>query len=310
MVVYGAVSARLSCGDFAFTWGPKAIRWVRAGGIDAGVLHTWPHLTVDYPPLHTLLLAFSNTMSQQFSWWAGVLLTPLFFGFLVLLIRAWSDDLGALTVASLLTWLIVFAKPAGAAEPELLLFEAMAIGGLSLARDARAQTFFATLGCAGAVFTKLEGTTFTVATVIAILLVLRNVRRAIAVAIPAAVLFLAWMAFVFWNDLLFMYGGARLPIYWSSLPVVLKTLLRVARFDLLWFPWIAPVVLIAFGNVRRALVPISIALLTLGAAVYFYVHYEDPTWWIESSSPRVLMTPLLALSIGAVAAWRERTDLS
>ena len=58
------------------------------------------------------------------------------------------------------------------------------------------------------------------------------------------------------------------------------------------------------GNVRRALVPVAIAVLTTGATVYFYVHYPDPVWWIESSSPRVILTPLLALLIGAMAANR------
>jgi hypothetical protein len=47
---------------------------------------------------------------------------------------------------------------------------------------------------------------------------------------------------------------------------------------------------------------VAIAVLTSCATIYFYIHYPDPVWWIESSSPRVILTPLLALLIGAVAA--------
>lgn len=304
--IYGTVTARQSCGDLAFTWGPKAIRWFRAGGIDVNVLKTWPQLTVDYPPLQTLLLAFSNTISQQFSWWAAVLAAPLFLMATLAVIRGMTgDDLGTLLVASTLAWTTAVAAAAGCAEPVLLLFEAIAICALTFVDHPRTQTLLVALGAAGAVFTKLEGTSFAVAVLLTILVVQRDARRFAIVAAAAATMFGSWMAFVFWNDLLYMYGGARMPIYWSTLPVVLTTLLKVAAFKTLWLPWIAPIVLIVLGDAKRALIPLSIAVLTLGATVYFYVHYPDPVWWIESSSPRVLMTPLLALMIGAIAAWRR-----
>lgn len=306
LTFYGTLTARQSCGDLAFTWGPKAVRWFRAGGIDPGVLRTWPQLTVDYPPLHTLLLAFANTVASHFPWWAVVLASPLFLVATLAVIRSFSgDDLGTLLAGATLAWTFALACPAGCAEPPLLLFEALAIAALTFLDDPRAQTFLASLGVACAVFTKLEGTTFAIAVVITVLVVQRNWMRAAIIAAPAAALFAAWMGFVFWNDLLYMYGGARLPIHWSALPVALETLTKVARFELLWLPWILPTVLIAFGNVRRALVPLSICLLTLGATVYFYIHYPDPVWWIESSAPRVLLTPLLALLIAAVASWRK-----
>ncbi|HET8798570.1 MAG TPA: hypothetical protein VFO89_12830 [Thermoanaerobaculia bacterium] len=303
VTIYATTTARQSCGDFQFTWGPKAIHFFRAGGIDPAVLKTYPQLTVDYPPLQTLLLALSNTFSHQLSWWAGVLASPLLLIALLAVIRGWSrDDYGTLLVAAALTWTYALAYPAGCAEPPLLLFETITIAGLALLDDPRAQTFAATLGMAGAVFTKLEGTTFAIAALLAILIVQRNAKRAAIAALPAAILIGGWMAFVFANDLLWMYRGAALPIYPETLPVVLKTLAKVARFESWWLPWIVPVVVIALGNVRRAAVPLAIAVLTSCATIYFYIHYPDPVWWIESSSPRVILTPLLALLIGAVAA--------
>lgn len=306
LTVYGTITARESCGDLQFTWGPKAIHWFRAGGLDPAVLHRWPQLTVDYPPLQTLLLSFSNLFSHQFGWWAAVLGGPFFLLATLAVVRGWTgDDRGTLLVAAALTYTFALAYPAGCAEPPLLLFEAIAIAALTFLDDTRTPTFLVGLALAGAVFTKLEGTTFAIAVFLTILIVKRQPKRALVVVAPAALLFGAWMTFVFTNDLLYMYGGAKMPIYWSTLPVVLKTLGKVAKFELWWLPWLIPIVLIAVGNVRRALVPLSIALLTSGATVYFYIHYPDPVWWIESSSPRVILTPLLALLLAAVAANRD-----
>jgi hypothetical protein len=207
-----------------------------------------------------------------------------------------------------MSWCFAIAYPAGCAEPLLLLFEGLAILALTFVKDPRAQTFYVTLGLAGSVLTKLEGTTFAVAVLLTMLIVQRNARRALVVAIPAAILIGSWMAFVFSNELLYMYGGARLPMYLEALPIVLRTLTRVAKFELYWLPWLVPVAVIALGNPRRALAPLAICLLTTGATIYFYLHYPDPTWWIESSSTRVLLTPLMALLLAAPAAWRPRAN--
>lgn len=302
-VLYGIVTARSSCGDLAFTWGPKAIRWFRAGGLDPDVLKTWPQLTVDYPPLQTLLLSLSNLFSRQFAWWAAVLAGALFFIPTLLVVRKWSrDPIGTMLFAATLAYAFAFAYPHGCAEPPLLLFETIAIAALVFLEHSKTQTFLVAMSLAGAVYTKLEGTTFAIAVFLTILLVLRRPKQALITIAPAALLFAAWMTFVFRNGLYYMYSGATLPIYWSALPVTLKTLARVAKFELFWLPYLVPLAVITFGNVRKALAPLSIALLTTCATVYFYVHYPDPVWWIESSSPRVILTPMLALLLGAIAA--------
>jgi hypothetical protein len=313
LTLYGTLTARESCGDLQFTWGPKAIQFFRAGGLDPKVLHTWPQLTVDYPPLQTLLFAWSNTVSHQFSWWGAVLLAPLLFLATIVVVRVWSgNDFATLLFAATMAWAFTLSYPAGCAEPLLLLYETLAIAALTFVDDPRAQTFYAGLGLAGAAFTKLEGSTFVVAVFLAILLARRkdpsSARRAVMAVIPAVILVGAWMTFVFRNDLLYMYGGARMPMYFEALPIVLRTLAKVAKLDLYWLPWLVPIVLIALGNVRRAALPLAVALLTACATVYFYLHYPDPTWWIESSSPRVILTPLLALLIAAAAAWRPQAN--
>jgi hypothetical protein len=304
LTFYGTITARESCGDLHFTWGTKAVRWFHAGKIDADLLRTHVQLTTDYPPLQTLLFAWSNTFSHQFSWWGAVLLSPLFLIGTLAIIRAWSgDDWGTLLVAATLAWTYTLSYPAGCAEPLLLLYETIVIAALTFLRDPRAQTFYATLGVAGAVWTKLEGTTFAIAVVITILLVQRNWRRALIVAAPAAILVGAWLTFVIRAEILLMYGGAKLPIQWQAVPAVLKTLAGVAKWELFWIPWLVPIVLIAISRARRAAaVPLAIALLTACATISFYVRAGDPVWWIQSSSPRVLLTPLLALLLASLAA--------
>jgi hypothetical protein len=309
LALYGTITARSSCGDLAFTWGPKAIRWFRAGGLDPAVLKTWPQLTVDYPPLQTLLLSLSNLFARQFPWWAAVVAGPLFLIPTLAVVRIWSRDApGTMLMAAGLAYTFAFAYPHGCAEPPLLLFETIAIAALAFLDRSRAQTFVVALALAGAVYTKLEGATFAIAVFLTMLLVMRRPKQALITIAPAALLFAAWMAFVFRNGLYYMYSGATLPIYWSALPVTLKTLAKVAKFELWWLPYLVPLALIAIGNWRRALAPVAIALLTTGATIYFYIHYLDPVWWIESSSPRVILTPLLALLIGAVASSRMSVD--
>jgi hypothetical protein len=303
LVLYGTITARSSCGDLAFTWGPKAIRWFRAGGLDPAVLKTWPQLTVDYPPLQTLLMSLSNLFARQFPWWAAVVAGPLFLIPTLAVVRIWSRDaLGTMLLAAGLAYTFAFAYPHGCAEPPLLLFQTIAIAALAFLDRSRVQTFVVALALAGAVYTKLEGATFAIAVFLTMLLVMRRPKQALITIAPAALLFAAWMGFVFRNGLYYMYSGATLPIYWTALPVTLKTLAKVARFELWWLPYLVPLALIALGNWRRALAPVAIAVLTTGATIYFYIHYLDPVWWIESSSPRVILTPLLALLIGAVAS--------
>ena len=117
---------------------------------------------------------------------------------------------------------------------------------------------------------------------------------------------MAWLGFVKAYDLSELYRGAVMPVYFAALPATLATLVKTASYELWGLPWLAPAVLVALGNVRRALFPLLVAVLTFGAAVFFYLHLPDSTWWILSSAPRVLLTPLTALLIAAVAAWYSR----
>lgn len=304
LTLYGLLDARESCGDLHFFWGPKAIHFYRYGGIDLQWLAD-PNTVGNpgYPPLLPLLYAWSQTVAQQFSWWAAILATALFlFGAVAIVRGASGDDRGALLMAATLSYCVAVADAAGAGEAPLILFETLAIVAVTFIDS----PILAAIALAGAAVVKIEGATFVIAVVIVDLLLRRNWKRTIAIAAPAAILLGAWLGVVRAYGILEYYRGAAMPIYFSTLPKTLLLLAKTGRYELWWLPWLIPAELVAMGNVRRAAAPLLIALLTFGAAVFFYIHLPDPTWWILSSAPRVLLTPLTALLIAAVSAWYSR----
>jgi len=159
--------------------------------------------------------------------------------------------------------------------------------------------------------TKIEGATFAIAVIIALLVIRRTFKRTMLIAAPAAILLGGWLAFVKLHNLSEYYRGAAMPVYFAAVTKTIVTLAKAATYELYGLPWIVPIVLIAIAPYRRnAALPLMIAILTFGAAFFFYIHLPDPTWWILASAPRVLLTPLTALLIASAAAWRSADDLS
>jgi hypothetical protein len=314
LFTYGLLDARLSCGDLHFFWGPKAVRFYRDGGVTLGFLAdpNTARMNPGYPILLPLIYVWSETIARQFSWFSAILSTALFLFGSVALVRSTSrDDRGAVLMAATLVYAFAIADAAGAGEPPLIFFETLAIVAITFIRNPRAQIVLASLGLAGAVMTKIEGATFAIAVVIALLIVRRTFKRTMLIAGPPAILLGTWLAFVRIHNLSEYYRGAGMPIYFAAVTKTLMTLAKSASYELYGLPWIVPIVLIALApNRRNAALPLLIAILTFAAAFFFYIHLPDPTWWILSSAPRVLLTPLTALLIASAAAWRSADDLS
>jgi hypothetical protein len=305
ITLYGLLSARETCGDLLFFWGPKGVHFYTAGKIDVDYLRNPDNFLshADYPPLLPLLFAWSNTLSRQFSWTAALLLTALCLAGIVSLIRAGTrDSLSALLAAAVLAYVFATGQVGGAADPVLLFFEAMAVTALLFIDHARTQTLIVALGVAGAVSTKVEGATFAVAIFLAMLLDRRPLKQSLAAIFPAAAVFGAWLCFVVRSGLLDTYRGNG-EFSFRYLATVLRTTLQFGSYGAFWIPWIAPLLVIALGDIRRARLPLSMAGLTLGVVIYFYLNSAaDPTFLIISSAPRVLLTPLLMLVIAAATA--------
>jgi hypothetical protein len=314
LLVYGLLDARMSCGDLHFFWGPKAVRFYRDGGVTPASLgdSNASRMNPGYPLLVPLLYVWSEMMARQFSWWAAVLSTALFlFGSVALVRSTARDDRAALLMAATLAYAMAIADAAGAGEPPLIFFETLTIVAITFIRDRRSQSLLAAVGLAGAVMTKIEGTTFAIAVVVTMLALRWSVKRTLAIAAPATLLLAAWLGFVRGHNLSEYYRGAAMPIYFAAFPKTLATLAKASGYELYLLPWLVPAVLVALGpNRRKAALPLTVAVLTFVAAFFFYVHLPDPTWWILSSAPRVLLTPLTALLIAAGAAWHSADDLS
>jgi len=306
ITLYGLLSARETSGDLLYFWGPKGVHFYRSGTIDADFLRSPHHFLMhrDYPPLLPLLFVWSNSLASEFSWWAAVLLSGLCLAAILALVRACArDNLAALLAAAILAWTFAMAQLAGGADPLLLLFETTAVVALLVLRDARSQTLVAAIGMAGAVVTKVEGASFAIAVILACLLDRRPVKRIAAILLPAVVLLGGWLAFLIRAELLDTYRGPG-TLTFQYLPEVLKGTFAAASYDAFWIPWIAPLVVVLLGDVRRARLPLSIAALSAGATFYFYLRspFDPSVLWIPTSAPRVLLTPLVMLLIAAAVA--------
>ncbi|PYQ29213.1 MAG: hypothetical protein DMF56_13145 [Acidobacteria bacterium] len=298
LTCYGILTARESAGDLHFFWGPKAIHFAEARGIDVAFLANHAHPNPDYPPLVPLVYAFATLVAGGFSWWGALLGSALCMIACIAIVRGFTgDDFGALLLAAIYAWTFAVGYVPGGADAPLLLFETLAL--IALTRNADA---LAAIGLAGAVFTKVEGATFVIAVVLAIVLVRRDFKRSFRVAAPAFVLFAAWLAFLLVNHLIFGYGEAPAPIHFDVIAKTLTLVAQSAQYRIAALPWIVPIVLLVW---RRDPLPLVVAVLTFGVAIFFYIHNQNPDWWISASALRVLLTPLTALLI---AVLQSRAD--
>lgn len=305
VVSYGLLTARMSAGDLHFFWGPKSILFFQSGGVKLSVLVSTIHryMNPDYPLLLPLLYSWSQIVSRQFSWWGALLAAGTFlFGSVIVLRSTSGDNAVAVFMAAALGYTVARSYAAGAAEPLLLLFETLTLCALVFIDDERTQMVLAALGLAGAAATKIEGATFAIAVVIALVIVKRDLKRAVLIGAPAGFVVAGWLWFVTAYDITIVYHGGTMPVFLEAIPQTLAGIVKAAQYGVYWLPWLAAIALIVAGSPRRAALPIAVALLTTAAAVFFYIHVPDPAWWISSSAPRVLLTPLCCLLIAAAAS--------
>ena len=306
ITAYGLLTARETTGDLLFFWGPKGVFFYRSGTIDVDYLRDPNHFLAhrDYPPLLPLLFAWSNTLSREFSWWAAVLLSGLCLAGIVVIVRATARDaLPALLTASILAWVFARSQVGGGADPLLLLFEVTAVASLLFLRDAKSQTIVAAIGLAGAIVTKVEGASFVAAVLLALLIDRRPVKRIAVMVLPAILLLGGWLTFLVRAGLLDTYRGPG-PLTFRYLRQVLSSTLASASYEAYWIPWIAPLIVVFLGDLRRARLPLVVAMLSVAATLSIYLRSSiDPSiFWIPSSAQRVLLTPLVMLILAAAAA--------
>jgi hypothetical protein len=310
LTAYGLLTARETCADLIYFWGPKGQRFYLAEKIDIAFL-AFPHYRLmhpDYPPLLPLVYAFASSVAHGFSWWGALLTMLILLAATALAFRGLARDaLGderAALYATLLTAVLAYgyarSMVAGAAEPMLLLFETIAIAALTLRDDAEV---LAAIALAGAAWTKVEGAAFVAIVVVAYALTRRRVLRAALAAMPAAALVLSWIAFAKAHEFLDQYGRVHEPMHFEALGTIAKVTVREAGYGAFYLPWLAGGVPFAFAkNWRRAALPLLVFAGLIASCVYFYLHGNAPVWWIRSSAERVLLSALMTLLVAAAAA--------
>lgn len=309
--IYAAASARMTIADLMYFWGPKAVHFFHERAIDVEFLR-FPHYYLmhpDYPPLVPLTWAASSMIAGRFSDWGAVLTAPVLLITGALTFRGFASPLlgprKSAAFATLLLAVTTVATIAGAAagggDPYLLAFETTAISALTFSRG-RGATVVAAIALAGAAFAKVEGAAFTAAVVMALVLVGRF-RTAMAVASPAILLVASWVGFARHHGLLDAYGRADRQLHLSNVGAVVRWSAQQLSYRSFYLPWIAALgPFVAARSFRRAVLPLLVALASIGYSLYFYLHEPNPLWWIQSSAERVMSTTLLCFVVATAAA--------
>jgi hypothetical protein len=313
MTLYGVLTARETCGDLLFFWGPKAVRFFYAEGIDPQFL-AFPHyylMHADYPPLIPLTYDWGSMVAHRFSWWGALLFTPMLLlatvaAFRGIVARGAGErnaNRHAVLLAALLGFGYARGMVAGAGEPPLIFFETIALAALTFAgEDDRTAALLATVALAGAVFTKVEGTAFAALVLAAFVLTRRRIATAVVIAAPSVILLGSWLLYARHFHLLDSYTR-REPLHPELLGQVVSLTARRASYGVFYLPWLAAVAPLPFGrNLRRAALPLITAAGAIAYTLYFYLHAADPAFWIASSAERVLLTALMSLVVASAAA--------
>ncbi|HKO55949.1 MAG TPA: hypothetical protein VJ276_08730 [Thermoanaerobaculia bacterium] len=309
LTLYGVMTARETCADLMYFWGPKGEKFYRAEKIDVEMLK-FPHYFLmhpDYPPLLPEIYAWGSLVGHRFSQWGALALTPLFLLATVLAFRGIAarkigEELAghyAVLMAAVLAYGFAAGMVAGAGDPPLLLFEVIALAALTFEDDWR----LAALGIAGAMFLKVEGTAFAAVLLACSVVTRRRVLPAIKAAAPGIILLGAWIAFARHHGFLDAYGKSKSALHLHLLGKVTSLTARQASYGAFYLPWLAALAPLSSGrNWRRALLPLLAGIGVIVYTLYFYLHDADPAWWIASSAERVLLTALACFVVATAAA--------
>jgi hypothetical protein len=328
-LVLMAAMARATSSDFFFFWGPKAMAFAEARGLDAAYLASpWTvHAHAPYPPLVPVVTTWGIELAGRLPWRAALVASVMWVVLAYpVVLRGLRSRLpaGEATLASGV-WMtgialaVAGSYSAGNAEPPLIFYTTVAIVAL-IAREGTFPGWVAPLAACGMVLTKSEGLVLWVLIVAGAGLReilertrLRELARRLSGIVVAPPLALGtWIAFQLRNDLV-LSDPAREAIGEVSLGNLLPAVVESVRYleaGSGWIAWVLAGVVIAFSwrGWRAVLPALAVAFGMLGFMLVYYLHYQGDSLgiWVSWTLPRVSLTALSAALLAAAVAsgWR------
>lgn len=321
-----AVSLRATSADYLYFWGPKAVRFAGARGLDAALLADpyMMHLRPVYPPLVPVGYAWDNLILGRFVWRLEMLDSILWLVAASLVLHAiLAGAYGARATMPVGFWTVAiaasgaFSYSVGNAEMPLLFYATA--GAAALAVDDRRLRFFGSVMLAGCVLTKSEGRVLWLDIVasLALAMLLRrerlDLRRLVMPLLIPGVSLAVWNTFQFVSGLPLrdeMRQGTLSHLNFAQAGKVAVMLLRFLESGTWWVVWLVPLaILVACRRAwRSAIVP---ATVSLGVMALYFVHYlaetrplEIAMWW---EVPRISQPSLSLLIVAAALAYAAAT---
>lgn len=315
IVAYAAMTARATSTDLLYFWGAKGERFALAGRIDADFLGRPDHFLMhsDYPPLWPCLYAFGTMLAGRFAWGASLATLPFFL--LLGSASVWSFGrrcLGSVEAAALAAayaalfgFVLSDGLTAGNADGPLLFFETLALCLLVFARQETNAFLLAGLALAGAAWLKLEGIAFGWAVIGAAALVIRPLssRRLALLAGPPLFAYGAWIVFCRAHGLTDTLGKHTWVLTGERFQLIAAGMARAASMGSHYLAWILVASLFVIRRPGRTAVFAALVAGLIAAfdGGFYLAAPGDPTDWIAAAGERTLMSPLLALLLGAMA---------
>jgi hypothetical protein len=319
LMTWGVATARVTCGDLLYFWGPKAVRFAAAGKIDVAYLtEPWFYLAhKDYPPLIPLQYVWGILGAKQMSYPGALLLLPLTVLATVAAFRGFArrrlGDERSLLYALLLTAVLVtagsVAMVGGAADMMLVFFAVIALSALTFADDHRSSLVIAAIALLGCVMTKVEGASLAAIIVFSFAITRRRIAAAAAIFVPALLFIGAWLGFLKHSGLTENYSLEGRPLHLEKIGLVIQRIVPVVNYRSFYLPWFAATLPMLTGRRwDRAALPLVAGIGLVASIVWVYLHGFpgapdlDPTYWIRSSADRVMLTALAAFVVATAAA--------
>jgi len=312
--------------DLLFFWGTKATRFAANGGFDSSLL-SWPyfvHAHINYPPMHTMQLAWAAIVARTMAWTAAPGLSFVWIASTVFVLEALlRPRMGRRESTSLAAlWSVVMAasmvasRSGGNAEPALVAYLTIACAALLVWTPSAGMgwTAFTGAALAGAALTKNEGlvaAALLVAGAAARDLLMRHrgwwKRTCVLSAIPIGAVGL-WYLFLWLHELpmsdpIRERAGSLHLEHLATIMAATPAGLAAGTLTGSWWLCVAALI-VARRSPVPALPAVALCVGVLGFSFAYYLHVaQNPTLLIGWTLPRLCQPALSGLVLWSGWAW-------